>query len=262
MESRKIEEIQHYDELARGLSTHSSKWKHVDAHGVKHDLYESYQCVDRWMKGHVSDKHVLDFGCGTGLHSIAYAQYGAHITAIDLSEESLALARTRAVHDNVDHLITFVPMDCERITLEAQTFDIVFDGGTFSSIDLGQALPGIKKVLKPTGTLLFIETFGHNPLANLKRLVNQWRKKRTSWAAEHIVKDTTLELIQKEFKYCEMRYFHLFSLWLFPFVDWQWVHPLFRVIDRFDTYLLERVPFLRRWAFKVVGVCHAPTNSL
>src|SRR5262245_21639805 len=58
---------------------------------------------DRWR-----DKRVLEVGCGIGTESIRFARVGAHVTAVDLSPESLRIAEKRAKVIGVAHRIRFV----------------------------------------------------------------------------------------------------------------------------------------------------------
>src|SRR5947209_17249567 len=46
---------------------------------------------ERWR-----GKRVLEIGCGIGTDTLSFAQHGARVTAVDLSEKSIALARRRA----------------------------------------------------------------------------------------------------------------------------------------------------------------------
>ena len=79
-------------------------------------------------------------------------------------------------------------MNAEELEFPDNSFDIVIDGGTFSSLRLDVALKEIARILKPEGTVIGIETLGHNPLTNIKRVWNVARGTRTKWAADHIFK--------------------------------------------------------------------------
>jgi 2-polyprenyl-3-methyl-5-hydroxy-6-metoxy-1,4-benzoquinol methylase len=63
---------------------------------------------ERW-KG----KRVLEVGCGIGTDSINFARAGADLTAVDLSGESLRVARQRAGVMGVEDRIEFVQANAE-----------------------------------------------------------------------------------------------------------------------------------------------------
>lgn len=262
METYKKEEIEHYNNLARKWQKNfrQEKWE-SDAEYLAHGVFSSYQFADSWLKKHIQKGNsLLDYGCGNGIHSILPAKIGARVTGIDLSKASLAIARDRVKREGVEKQVTFKIMDCEALTFSNNTFDYVFDGGTFSSVDIRKAIPEIARVLKPKGTLIAIETLGHNPLTNLKRKINTLRGKRTSWALNHIIKMDNLSLLTKHFKNVHYKVFHLTSLLAFPFVQYTWGQRLLSILDHIDALLLK-IPFLKRYAFKIVIIATYPKSS-
>ncbi len=81
---------------------------------------------ERW-KG----KKVLEIGCGIGTDTIRFARAGARVTAMDLSEESLAVARRRASVFDLEDRITFHQANAERLseTVPVETYDLVYSFG-------------------------------------------------------------------------------------------------------------------------------------
>ena len=76
-------------------------------------------------------KRVLEIGCGIGTDTIAFARAGAAVTAVDLSEESVAIARERARIFGLEDRITFHVADAERLreTVPAEPYDLVYSFG-------------------------------------------------------------------------------------------------------------------------------------
>jgi 2-polyprenyl-3-methyl-5-hydroxy-6-metoxy-1,4-benzoquinol methylase len=76
-------------------------------------------------------KRVLEIGCGIGTDTINFARAGAFVTAVDLSEESIALARKRAEVFGVADRITFYAADAERLseTVPPAPYDLVYSFG-------------------------------------------------------------------------------------------------------------------------------------
>jgi len=81
---------------------------------------------DRW-----AGKKVLEIGCGIGTDTIRFARAGAHVTAVDLSDASLAVARERAAVYELDDRITFHQADVERLSevVPVEPYDLVYSFG-------------------------------------------------------------------------------------------------------------------------------------
>src|SRR5262249_22992998 len=136
------------------------RWE-TDAHRLRHAALSSYRCFEGLIAERCPGRRVLDFGCGNGIHSLAPLRAGARAgVRVDLWEESLAIARRRAELGGAAGRASFLAMDCEALEFPGGRFDVVIDGGTFSSLDLDRALPELARVLSPEGLVIGIETLG------------------------------------------------------------------------------------------------------
>ena len=255
MELRKQKEIEYYDKKAEEwLKQNKDQRRTADFEGFEPQKLESFRFLYKILKENCRDKIILDYGCGNGIHSVPLAKMGAKkVIGIDLSGKSLEIAKDKAKREELEDKIEFLKMDCEKMEFPDNYFDIVFDGGTFSSIDLKQAYPKLARVLKPQSFLIGIETFGHNPLTNLKRKINKLTGKRTDWAAGHIFQIKDLREAKKYFNKVEVYYFHLVSWPAFPFLNLLGGKLLLKSLEFIDKILLW-LPFLRKYAFKVVFI--------
>src|ERR1041384_6826760 len=76
-------------------------------------------------------KRVLEIGCGLGTDTINFARAGAQVTAVDLSEKSLEMARKRAEVFGLADRITFIQADSEHLSefVPAGKFDLIYSFG-------------------------------------------------------------------------------------------------------------------------------------
>lgn len=77
------------------------------------------------------DKKVLEIGCGIGTDTINFARAGASVTAVELSESSLALAKKRAEVFGLHDKIRFVSANAELLSqnLAPEPFDLIYSFG-------------------------------------------------------------------------------------------------------------------------------------
>lgn len=259
MEGRKEKEIGYYDEKAEEFWEEKSEKKWLgDFEGFNFNNLTSFKFCYHWLKENCKDKIILDYGCGNGIHSTFPAKMGAKkVIGIDLSEKSLEIARERAKRKGLEGKVEFLKMDCEKMEFPDNFFDIIFDGGTFSSLDLQKTYPELVRVLKSDGYLIGIETFGHNPFTNLKRKINKILGKRTGWAESHIFQLKDLEEAKKYFGKIETYFFHIISFLAFPFLNLPGSEVLLKLLEVLDKLLLN-LSFSRKYSFKVVFIFSLP----
>ena len=201
------------------------------------------------------NKNVLEIGCGAARHSFLALKYGANkVSAIDISEVGIKLARKNAETLGLGNVIDFHVMDVETMLFSDETFDVIINHEVFSSIDFDVSIKELQRVLKPGGVIICKETFGHNPLFNLKRRLNVALNKRTSWCAQHIFDKTDLRKAEQYFRVSEVSYFHIVKPLIIPFtglMSRDGDNFFVSTADKIDKYLL-RFNFLKNLAFKIV----------
>jgi ubiquinone/menaquinone biosynthesis C-methylase UbiE len=100
---------------------------------------------------HFAGKDVLEVGCGAGPATVLFAQAGARVTAIDLTEAAVDMTKR-----HTEGLGVWVErMDAERMTFSEAKFDHVFSWGVLHhSANPEAAFGEVARVLRPGGTAL------------------------------------------------------------------------------------------------------------
>src|SRR5580704_14589115 len=81
---------------------------------------------DRWQ-----GKRVLEIGCGIGTDTINFVRNGAQVTAVDLSEKSLEIARGRSIVYGVQDRVGFVSGNAEELSrfVPVEPYDLIYSFG-------------------------------------------------------------------------------------------------------------------------------------
>lgn len=257
MEERKQKEIEYYDREVMGVPEEEIK-ESGSKGGFNPFLLGSYNFLRVISEKKCRNKRILDYGCGAGIHLIWLAKIGKEAIGIDLSKNPLELAEKRIKKEKLENKAKVLPMDCEKMDFPDNYFDVIFDGGTFSSLDLNKVFPELRRVLRPDGFLIGIETLGHNPFTNLKRKINKLTGKRTAWAAEHIFRMSDFKVAGRHFGKIEPKFFHLISWLMFPVLRFPAGKFLLKILEKIDNILILIFPFLRKYSFKTVFIFSLP----
>jgi 2-polyprenyl-3-methyl-5-hydroxy-6-metoxy-1,4-benzoquinol methylase len=189
---------------------------------------------------------VLEVGSGSGTLSVYLAMQGASVTGVDVSEENVALARRRASVNGVGERTDFRVVPIEQLGDPDQSYDFIIGNQVLHHFELEQALPNIRRLLKPSGCGVFCEPVLLLPtrLRRLReqRLVKRMLPKRVDTPTERSVSLEDLALIRTVFTDLRVHPFQLLAR-LRNFVDMS--DASVRRLARIDAWLLAHLGFLR-----------------
>ena len=115
---------------------------------------------------------VLEVGFGTGLNLGCYPPTVARLTLLD--PETLLPKRVAERIRAVDFPVEMAHLDAARLPFESERFDTVVSTWTLCTIpDVASALTEVRRVLKPGGSLLFLE-HGQSSDPRVARRQDSW----------------------------------------------------------------------------------------
>lgn len=190
---------------------------------------------------------VLEYGCGEGSSAFTLADLGARVTGIDISGVRIEHARERAAVAGLDS-VEFLEMNAESLDFPDESFDVVCGVSIIHHLDLDKALSEVARVLRPNGRALFFEPLGHNPIINLYRTFTP----RLRTADEHPLLMKDLGAMYERFGSVDAHFFHLTSLAAAPLAHSRLFSPVAGTLERFDGWLFEHVPRMRKHAWVAV----------
>lgn len=185
-------------------------------------------------------KKVLEIGCGIGTDTINFARAGAEVTAVDLSSESLKLARKRAEVFGFSDRINFYEADAEKLSefIPPQKYDLIYSFGVIHHS------PHPEKIIEQIRDN-FIHSGSHLKLMvyyryswkvlwmllqekgqfwNLDKIIAKHSEAQTGCPVTYsYTKQTVKDLIGKEFEIEENYVEHIFAFQIPKYVKYEYV---------------------------------------
>jgi 2-polyprenyl-3-methyl-5-hydroxy-6-metoxy-1,4-benzoquinol methylase len=208
---------------------------------------------ERW-----NGKRVLEVGCGIGTDAINFARHGAQVTAVDLTEKSLEVARQRARVFGVEDRIRFVQANAENLSdyVPPERYDLVYSFGVIHHTPHpGRVLDQFRKYAGPETTLkimvynrwswkvLWILAYGKGQFWKLDRLIADSSEAQTGCPVTYSYSRKSGRRLLEDhgFRVTSLMVDHIFSYSIPEYVQYRykqvwyfrWMpRPLFRWLER------------------------------
>jgi ubiquinone/menaquinone biosynthesis C-methylase UbiE len=153
--------------------------------------------------------HVLELGAGSGLHTRALVQTGAQVTASDISPNSLSLLKQK--FKNVPGNLKTEVADMESLPFDDSSFDVITSAGSLSYGDPYLVDTEIRRVLRPGGMLICVDSLNHNPVYRANRWLHYLRGDRSKSTLKRMPDLARIKALGEGFSCVNLRYFGALS---------------------------------------------------
>jgi 2-polyprenyl-3-methyl-5-hydroxy-6-metoxy-1,4-benzoquinol methylase len=209
---------------------------------------------DRWR-----GKKVLEIGCGIGTDTMSFARAGAQVTAVDLTEKSLEVARQRAKVYGMEDRVRFIQANAEKLSesVPVEPYDLVYSFGVIHHTPHpDRVLDEIRKYVKPDSTvkimvynrwswkvLWVLFVYGKGRFWKLNRLIAEYSEAQTGCPVTYSYSRTSGRkwLAEHGFQVTDVMVDHIFPYSIPEYVQYRYkVVWYFRWMPRFLFRALER----------------------
>jgi 2-polyprenyl-3-methyl-5-hydroxy-6-metoxy-1,4-benzoquinol methylase len=133
-------------------------------------------------------KKVLEIGCGIGTDTINFARAGAIVTAVDLSKESIKIAKQRAEVFGLSDRITFYNANAEELskTVPPAHYDLIYSFGVIHHTPHPEkVIEEIQKHYVSENSTFKIMMYNRYSLKSLRIILTEGKCK--FWQAEKLI---------------------------------------------------------------------------
>ncbi len=204
-------------------------------------------------------KRVLEIGCGIGTDTMNFARHGASVTAVDLSEKSLEMARKRAEVYGLADRIRFFHGSAEQLDqiVPPETFDLIYSFGVIHHTPHPErVLKQLRNFARPGTTVKtmvynrhswkvfwILLTYGKCQFWRLKQLIARYSEAETGCPVTYSYSRRELqELMERHgFRVERVQIEHVFPYRIRDYVQYRYIkewyfrwmpEPLFHALER------------------------------
>lgn len=180
--------------------------------------------LEQLIPGYFNGRRMLEVACGTGYWTQHLARTAAHVLATDLTDETLAVARTKALpQDRVE----FALADAFDLRRAAGPFDGAFAGFWWSHLRSSETdafLRSLRACLAPAAVVVLLDNRfvpgSSTPISRTDDEGNTWQERRLADGTTHEVVKNFPDRAQLEAKvrgygrncrHVELEYYWLFA---------------------------------------------------
>ena len=260
------------ERLAKERKFHDDWASTIEVDGIKvADYFEACTAPENRFilkqMGDITDKYLLDLGCGAGENSVYFANKGARCVATDYSPGMVEVAVKLAEANGVK--IEGKVMDAMALEFPDNTFDVVYASNLLHHLPNPKlAIREMHRVLKPGGKACFWEPLKHNPVINVyRRMASEVRTEDEMPLDINIV-----NFVKSLYSKTNYDAFWLATLWIFlqfyliekvdPNKERYWkkiiveeerLKPLYLRLEKLDA-LVKKLPLMKRFAWNLAVV--------
>lgn len=202
-------------------------------------------------------KKVMEIGCGLGTAMINFARSGAQVTAIDLSDKSLELAKQRVDVYDVKDQVKFYAGNAEELDqfVPVEPYDLVYSFGVIHHTPHPErVIDQIRKYTKPGSTvkimvyyryswkvLWILLTYGKGQFWKINELIACYSEAQEGCPVTYVYSKQEARELLKGFDIVEMQPEHIFPYYIPDYKQYKYTKewyfrwmpaPLFRWLEK------------------------------
>lgn len=183
-------------------------------------------------------KKVLEIGCGIGTDTINFARAGAEVTAVEISQKSLNIAKKRARVYNLQNKIKFYLANAEELskTVPIEPYDLIYSFGVIHHTPHPEkAICEIKKYCDEKTTvkimiynryawkvLWILIKFGKGAFWKIDQLIAKHSEAATGSPVTYVYSKGQAENLLNYFKILEISLDHIFPYCISEYTRYQY----------------------------------------